>query len=272
MKQWRSGYVQVNGVRLHYSRQRNNGPTLVLAHGFSDDGPCWRPLAARLGEAYDLVLVDARGHGRSDGPEQGYNPATAAADLAGVIDALALPRPAVLGHSMGAITTLALAKAYPHLVRAILLEDPPPWWLPDSDEIDDRGLLTRLRPWLIDLKRHSRAEMMAAQRRAAPTWPAAEFGPWADAKLRVSFNVFNRTAEPRPDWPALIRQITCPTLLLTADPALGGLVTTEAAAIFCELLPLARWVHIPQAGHNIRREQPGRYLTEVQAFLTGVIG
>ena len=38
-----------------------------------------------------------------------------------------LAHPTILGHSMGAITTLALAGTYPDLPRAILLEAPPAW-------------------------------------------------------------------------------------------------------------------------------------------------
>ena len=105
-------------------------PPVVLAHGFSDDGLCWTPVAEALEADYDVVMVDARGHGRSDAPEQGYGSAEHANDLAGVIAALGLQRPAVLGHSMGAVSTLALAGLYPDLPRAILLEDPPPWWMP----------------------------------------------------------------------------------------------------------------------------------------------
>jgi len=62
---------------------------------------------------YDVIMVDARGHGRSDGPEQGYGSAEHAGDLASVITGLGLHRPAVLGHSMGAATTLVLAGTYP---------------------------------------------------------------------------------------------------------------------------------------------------------------
>jgi pimeloyl-ACP methyl ester carboxylesterase len=59
-----------------------------LAHGFSDDGLCWTPVTQALEAAYDVIMVDARGHGRSDAPDAGYNPTVMADDLAGVITAL----------------------------------------------------------------------------------------------------------------------------------------------------------------------------------------
>ena len=125
MTHWQSGDIMVNGLLLHYTRTGGARPPAVLAHGFSDDGLCWTPVAEALAPDYDVVMVDARGHGRSAAPEQGYGSADHANDLAGVIQALGLKRPAVLGHSMGAASTLVLAGMYPDLPRAILLEDPP---------------------------------------------------------------------------------------------------------------------------------------------------
>src|SRR5689334_9107986 len=132
MNTWQAGDIEANGLRMHYTRTGDAKPPVVLAHGFSDDGLCWTSVAEILAADYDVVMVDARGHGKSVGPEQGYSSADHAADLAGVITGLGLQRPAVLGHSMGAATALVLAGAYPDLPRAILLEDPPPWWMPPS--------------------------------------------------------------------------------------------------------------------------------------------
>src|SRR5919112_4537344 len=123
MNHWQSGDIEANGIRLHYTRTGGAKPPLVLAHGFSDDGLCWTPVAEALASDYDVILVDARGHGRSDAPEQGYGPVEHAADLHGVITGLNLQRPAVLGHSMGGATTLVLAGTYPEVPGAILVED-----------------------------------------------------------------------------------------------------------------------------------------------------
>lgn len=87
-------------------------------------------MAETLQADYDVIMVDAHGHGKSDGPEHGYGAAEYAADYAGVIKGLQLTRPAVPGHSMGAMTALALAGLYPDLPGKILLEDPPPFWFP----------------------------------------------------------------------------------------------------------------------------------------------
>ncbi len=269
MTLWQSGDIVINGLTLHYTRTGGAKPPVVLAHGFSDDGLCWTPVAETLAADYDVVMVDARGHGRSAAPEQGYGSADHANDLAGVIRALRLQRPAVLGHSMGAASTLALAGMYPDLPRAILLEDPPTWWAPAAAQ-EAPARLSALRQGIIELKRKTREELIAHARSGSPTWPEAELGPWADAKLRFSFNILLRREPETMDWPATVRRITCPALLITADPALGALVTPESAAELQALAPQTRIAHIAGAGHSIHREQFARYIEAVRAFMAEV--
>ena len=271
MASWPAGDIEVNGLRLHYTRTGGARPPVVLAHGVTDDGLCWTPVAEALAPEYDVIMVDARGHGRSDAPEQGYGPAEQAADLAGVIAALGLHRPTVLGHSMGAVTALALAGAYPDVPRAILLEDPPAWWMATWDTAPaSEERQAQMRTWLSELKRKTREELIAEQRAAMPNWSEAELGPWADAKLRFSpsvLSIFNPRTAAAIDWPATLRRITCPALLITADPAQGAIVTEESAAALQVLVPQLRIAHIPEAGHNIRRDQFDRYMEVVRASL-----
>ncbi len=274
MASWQSGDLEVNGLMLHYTRTggRTGGekPPVVLAHGFSDDGLCWTPVAEALEADYDVIMVDARGHGRSAAPEQGYGAAEHANDLAGVIVGLGLKRPAVLGHSMGAVSALALAGIYPDLPRTILLEDPPPWWMPAAAE-PAPARPAPIRLGIIELKRKTREELLTHARRQSPAWSEAELDPWADAKLRFSFNVILAGEPAAVDWPATVRRITCPALLITADPARGAILTPETAASLQALAPQTRVVHIAGAGHSIRREQFARYMEIVRAFLTEAI-
>jgi N-formylmaleamate deformylase len=271
MAYWQSGDVVANGLRLHYTRTGGAKPPLVLAHGFSDDGLCWTPVAEALAPDYDVIMVDARGHGLSDAPERGYGPAEHAADLAGAIGALSLRRPALLGHSMGAATSLALAGTYPDAVGAILLEDPPPWWVvapEDSTPPEDRR--AHMRERIVRLKEKTREEMIAAQHAEMPYWSDAELGPWADAKLRFNPNALNFGSGAPVDWPAILPRIACPALLITADPARGAIVTAEAAAALQAQLPQLRVANIAGAGHSIRRDQFERYLEVVRAFLSEI--
>lgn len=264
---WQSDHIPANGLRIHYTRTGGDKPPLVLAHGFSDDGLCWTPVAEVLATHYDVIMVDARGHGRSDGPEQGYGLTDMATDLAGVITGLRLHKPAVLGHSMGGGTTFCLAGMYPDLPGAILIEDAGLFNMRTPDTAEERERRARMGHWIIDLKRKTREEMIEAARTNSPTWPAAELGPWADAKLRFSFHALNRLGSGVVEWEQLLPNLTCPALLITADPERGAIVTLEGAAAIQQLIPHLQVVHIPGAGHNIRREQFERFMAVVQEFL-----
>ncbi len=123
MTGWIEGDVTANGIRLHYYRTGGDKPSVVLSHGYSDSGLCWLRLARDLEADYDVVMYDARGHGLSEAPDEGYTSMERADDLAGLIRALGLEKPAIMGHSMGASTTLYCAARYPGLMRAVVLED-----------------------------------------------------------------------------------------------------------------------------------------------------
>ena len=66
MNQWIEGDVVVSGLPLHfYSTGGTDKPTLLLAHGFSDNGLCWSRVAREMEVEFDLIMVDARNHGQS---------------------------------------------------------------------------------------------------------------------------------------------------------------------------------------------------------------
>lgn len=271
MNSRQSGYVEANGIRLHYTRTGGVKPALVLAHGVTDDGLCWLPVAEALAEAYDVIMVDARGHGLSDAPDNGYGAVEQAHDLYAVIQGLQLQRPAVLGHSMGAATALVLAGLYPDVPGAILLEDPPGWWVAEAETpAVDAERHAGVRAWLAGLKGKTREQLIAEQRTATPHWSDAELGPWADAKLRVSpnvYNVFIARQAATVDWRDLLQRITCPALLITGDPQHGAIIAQHHATALKGLIPQLRIAQVANAGHNIRRDQFERFLEIVRAFL-----
>jgi len=267
---WQTGYVETNRLRLHYTRTGGNKPPIVLAHGVTDAGPCWTPVAEALATEYDAIMVDARGHGRSGAPETGYGPVEQADDLAGVITGLQLERPAVLGHSMGAATALVLAGTYPDLPGAILLEDPPAWWTGWTDTPAARERHVAMRERALNLRRKTHEELIAGQREEQPGWSDAELEPWAEAKQRFNPNVlsiFDQNNAASVDWPVVLGRITCPALLIAGDPERGAIVTDESAMSLKTLVPHLQIAYVPGAGHSIRRDQFARYMHVIRSFL-----
>lgn len=273
MQRWSSGNVQANGIRLHYYRTGGSKPPVVMAHGITDNGLCWTPVARALENDYDLIMVDARGHGESDAPAAGYTNADHAADYAGLIQALGLHRPALLGHSMGAATIAYLAAQHPDLVHCILLEDPP--WSAKEKAASPQEQQARAEAWRQDViarKTLSRAEILAQVRQQQPRWSEEELEPWLEAKLQVSPNVLDYVSAPSIHWTEYVAAIRCPVLLLTGDTTLGGIVSAQVAEEVVALNSNVQVAHIPSAGHSIRREQFVPYVAAVRRFLQEVYG
>jgi pimeloyl-ACP methyl ester carboxylesterase len=113
-----------------------------------------------------------------------------------------------------------------------------------------------------------RDAVIARGRAASPSWADEEFGPWAEAKLRVSKHFTNELRLPRgQEWRELLPKVTCPLLLVTSDPERGGIVTPEAAEVAQQLQPGLRVVRLSGAGHNIRREQFEAFVDTLRDFL-----
>lgn len=269
---WQSNTVDVNGLRLHYTRTGlgSGKPSIVLAHGFSDDGLCYAPIAEQLATTYDVIMVDARHHGRSDSPAQPFTIIDLADDLAGVIIGLGLEHPIVMGHSLGAVTSFVMAGRYPQIPSAIVLEDPPPWWSESAPPPFTEDWQAGSRKWLLPLKQMERPAILAKQRAEMPTWPEGEFEPWADSKLRLNMNVVDCVRPADIHWPNLLGQVACPVLLITADTSLGAIVSPANATEFQALVPQAQVAHIPNAGHSIRRDQPSAFMAALYSFLADI--
>lgn len=270
MANWLEAYTETNGIRMHSYRTGGAKPQLILLHGILDNGLCWTPIARVLESSYDVIMLDARGHGLSDGPESGFSIELMAADVAGFIQAAGLERPFILGHSMGAATALVLAARYPDSVRAVLLEDPPLRDTPISSEADTK--LQQPNPWLawlLVIQAQTPEERINSERERSH-WSDEELVPWAEAKAQFNLAVLERNVSKalRVDqWRDVVRQIRCPLLLITGEHERGAIVTRETASEVGTLNPEAQVLFIPASGHNIRRDQPAPYRAAIIDFL-----
>lgn len=267
---WQEGDVQTNGITLHYYRTGGDKPPLVLAHGITDSGLCFERVARALEADYDLILVDARGHGQSTKPESGYAPGDHAADLAGLIDGLGLARPGVIGHSMGASTASYLAAGWPDRVRGLILEDPP--WRSLTDAGIDPASRDLYHRRILDRQAMTIDEVIAQGRSLNPKWSEEDFPAWAAAKHQVVPQVTEAATARRRAWAEVIAEIQCPTLVLIGEQGVSGsdvpaIVTPELAAEARNLNANLQIAEIPGAGHNIRRDQFDAYIAAVRPFL-----
>src|SRR5262245_64312631 len=116
MTTWIRGVCETNGIGIHYLRTGGAKPAVVLLHGLMGNGACWTPLARALEGEFDVVMPDARGHGASSAPHHGYRYDDHASDLMDLICSLALPRPVLLGHSMGGMSAAVASSRGPGII------------------------------------------------------------------------------------------------------------------------------------------------------------
>ncbi|AGN01439.1 alpha/beta hydrolase fold protein [Salinarchaeum sp. Harcht-Bsk1] len=268
---WTEGTVRSNGIDVHYTRTNDgtsDDPPFVICHGVFDDGPCRTPLAREFADEFDVVLVDARGHGRSDAPAEGYAMAERVADLGGVIEALELADPILFGHSMGGDTVAATAAAHPDLPRAVVMEDPAGMLAhEESPEELAAWASDRIEFW----HGHSKAELLDADEEIS-SYVAdgrAELARrLADARLRVSARISAVFASGWVDTGETYSEIRVPTLILKAD---GDDAERERNREHASHLPDVELVHVDGTGHTVFRDDRETATKELRAFLDGLV-
>jgi pimeloyl-ACP methyl ester carboxylesterase len=116
--------VPTNGTTLHV-RKGGQGPAVVLIHGFGDTGDMWAPLAEKLMATHTVIIPDLRGMGLSAHPDTGYTKANQAKDIAGVMDALKIPKADLVTHDIGNMVGYAVAAQYPARITKWVVIDAP---------------------------------------------------------------------------------------------------------------------------------------------------
>lgn len=257
-------------------------PTLIFVHGFCLDMGSYhfqRTELARRG-GYRMVFYDQPGHGRSGKRAGGeYSLDELGEALRRVIDATSPDAPVVLiGHSLGGMTIMALAEAYPELfvdrVRGVVFLstsagklDEVTFGMPDFVARFSRPLVPvitgagRLTGGLIDrLRRASTDLALLLTRRYG-------FGSEQPSPTLVSFveqmNTrtgtevlarYLRTIYTHARYPALEALRRVPTLVICGDQ--DKLTPASHSAEICRALPDAVFVPVPGAGHVVPLERP----------------
>lgn len=108
--------------RLHVDVD-GTGPAVVLAHGFGGSARNFGPQARALKDRFRVIRYDARGHARSEAPDDptAYTSDLVVDDLRRVLDETTTERAVVGGLSLGAATALRFALAHPDRTRALVL-------------------------------------------------------------------------------------------------------------------------------------------------------
>jgi 2-succinyl-6-hydroxy-2,4-cyclohexadiene-1-carboxylate synthase len=268
----RARQIACDGVSLHVVEQGAGSPLLVL-HGFTGSSASMAGVAAALADRHRVVRVDLLGHGRSDAPRAlaAYAMARCIAQLAGVLDALAIPRAHLLGYSMGGRIALAFAALDPERVASALLvgarggfEDPAERAARArdderlADQIERDGVPAFVEHWMA-------LPLFATQRRlGAEALAAARAERLANRAHGLAASLRAIGAGAQPPLHALLPDVQLPVLLVVgAEDACFAAVARDLA----HRLPRARLAVVPDAGHAAHLENPRAFAQIAGTFL-----
>lgn len=268
-----------NGVNVHYRDQgRADGPPLVLVHGFAANLDTWEPWVARLGDTYRVVSLDLPAHGLTVTPP-GYMMSTAG--QVEVIDQLTRKlglTPFVLaGNSMGGGASWNYALSHPDRLRGLILvasvgprppevegapprEGPPAVFRVMANPVG-RAALRSLNPRPLaepGLKRAYIDESLVT--------PALvdRYVDLALAPGRREMILAGRQGRPSAS-PDAVKGVSTPTLVMHGEKDV--VVPPEVGRRLAELIPGARLVIYPEAGHVPMEQIPDRSAADVRAFI-----
>jgi pimeloyl-ACP methyl ester carboxylesterase len=207
-----------DGLSLYarlYAGPHAGAPTVLCLHGLTRNSRDFEDLAPHLQRRYRVIAPDLRGRGFSarDPNIQNYQPSIYVQDILGLLDALAAPRVAVVGTSLGGMLAMSLGVGQPGRISGIVLNDVGP-------EIDPVGV--------------ERIKQYAGRLPPARTWSLA---------VTQTKNMFGDAwPDLEPDrWQALarrgFREDAAGMVEVDADPGIGEALRAAPAATL-DLWPL----------------------------------
>jgi pimeloyl-ACP methyl ester carboxylesterase len=241
------------------------GAALVLLHSTVCDRRMWDPQWPVFADAgYRVVRCDFRGYGGTPVPPGPHNDAD---DVLGLLDELDIGPVAVVGASYGGKVALEIAARWPQRVTALALVCAA---MPEHEPTD-----TLRKFWELEGKLLDACDIAGAVELNVTTW----LGPEASEPTREQVRLMQRhafevqLAAPEEYEPAQVtfdlRAITAPSLVVSGAKDLPDfrLIAARLAA----LLPGARPVELPWAGHLPTLERPQELSGMLTAFLRDTV-
>lgn len=286
---WTDGYAYVNGIRMHYyhAKSAEGKPVIVMVHGYTDIGLSWTTLTLKLQDAYDIYMVDTRGHGLTDPFTPSDNGDTMIKDVVDFVRAMKFEKPILMGHSMGAATVMRIGAEYPDLAKAIIMLDPflgnrpfgpapqrttanPPTPGASGKAVTAparRPNMFKSPDSLVAGNNTPFEELVATGHRQNPKWDSVDVYYWAISKKQYHGPYTPEQAAAMTGTMNTIdalAKIKMPALILKADAPPEVRKANEEAA---RVMQKGKLVHIDGAAHNLHHDQLARTVEVLNEFL-----
>jgi 3-oxoadipate enol-lactonase len=258
-------------VTVHYElRGDPSAPPLVMIRGLARSARFWLDFAPRMARSFRVVTLDNRGVGRSDKPRRPFSTRAMADDVAAVLDDVGLSRAHIFGMSLGGMIAARFALRHPDRVDRLVLGCTTMGGA-RAKRIPLSSIAT-----LVAAGRGSFAEAMTSTAHIVvspaflaerddilPAWRAiatSEPVPLRGSLLQLLAGAEHNISRE-------VHGIRAPTLVLTGDA--DRLIPAENSERLAALIPGAKLVLLPGAGHDFTTEQPEPSARALESFLLG---
>jgi pimeloyl-ACP methyl ester carboxylesterase len=270
-------------VALNYVEGPASGPPLLLLHGITQRWQEFIQVIPALIPTYHVYALDFRGHGKSGRAVGSYNGENYSHDVLEFIDRVIGEPTIIFGHSLGGMVSLYLAAHYPNRFQAQVLGDCIVFGSSMAGTVLP-SMFQRVYELIVDGKpyeqlRREVPEMTLespmfgkAPLKMFPGCDEPYLSAWARALSQLDPDVLKMTIDGRtlyrwnPD--ELIAGIKCPTLLIQADPKMGGLMTDEDVARIKAANADVQHARIHGIGHSLHMFDPAPILRALMNFLS----
>jgi sigma-B regulation protein RsbQ len=247
-----------------------NGPTILLVHGFGCDQNLWRHVADRLKSDFRLVLIDLVGSGSSDPAAwdeakysslEGY-----AADILEIVEELDLHQVVFVGHSVSAMIGALATIHDPTRFAKLVLLTPSPRYIDDAgyrggfSEADIGELLESLEQNYLGWSRAMAPVIMGTPERPELQDELGEAFCRTDPTCARVFARTTFLSDSRPDLP----RVSLPTLVI--ESAEDAIAPREVGAYVHTHTPRSRLVTVNTTGHCPHVSAPDATASAIAEF------
>ena len=257
----KSRRIAAGSVELHLLDYGDPGVPLLVLPGITSPAITWDFVVAHLRDLARPIVLDLRGRGLSTAGGS-YAIEDFAVDVETVVRSLALERPLLLGHSLGARIGAAVAARREVAIAGTVVIDPPL-------SGPDRGAYPTPRDAFVEQLHEAQAGTTADEvARHYPRWPRSELllrARWLpscdEAAVLATYDRFEH--EDFFDWwPG----VSPPAAFIRGKES--PVVTAEGAREAAEANPAAVQRAVPDAGHMVPWDNFAGFMTEIRSLLT----
>ena len=259
-------YLSLDGCDLYYETH-GSGPALVFAHGAGGNHLSWWQQVPHFRDRYTCVTFAQRGFGLSREAEGGRGPDAFADDLAALIDQLGFADVRLVAQSMGGWACLTYAVRQPDRVKALVMADTSgSLTSPECDR-----LIREFRAQHPREASFAKGIHPACGERLAREQPALHFlyTQVSDlTTLPADLDLGAKLAALRTTTAEQVARLSLPVLCLAGEEDV--VLPPAAVELLASLIPGARYVPVPKAGHSVYWQYPETFNRLVDGLLGDV--